>query len=227
MGEESYKPGETTLTDEPTFILDPIDGTTNFIHSYPAFCISLGFAVGKVPTVGVVYNPVTGQCFSAVRGKGAFLTSDSTGESTKLPIVAPRPLTLQSALLAIEWGSDRTGNNYDVKTATFKSLAGHSKDSGAMAHGFRSVGSAALNLCYTAAGFTDAYWEGGCWAWDVCAGWVILEEAGGLMVGGNKGEWEIPVDRRVYFGVRGVTDTEQRKRFIEEFWSHIKGTLEY
>lgn len=221
MGEESYKPGETILTDEPTFILDPIDGTTNFIHTYPSYCISLGFALNKKPTVGVVYNPITDQLFSAIKGKGAFLN-----KTRQLPLVAPRPLKLQSALLAIEWGSERTGNNYEVKTATFKSLAGDKKDNGAFAHGFRSAGSAALNLCYTAAGYLDAYWEGGCWAWDVCAGWIILEEAGGKMFGGNKGEWEIPVDRRIYFGVRGA-ESEERKKFVEEFWSHIQGTLEY
>lgn len=221
MGEESFKPGETILTDDPTFILDPIDGTTNFIHSYPAYCISLGFTLNKKPTVGVIYNPVTNQCYSAIKGKGAFLN-----DTQKLPLVAPRPLTLQSALISIEWGTDRSGNNYDVKTATFKSLAAHQKDNGAYAHGFRSAGSAALNMCYTAAGYTDAYWTSGCWAWDVCAGWIILEEAGGRMVGGNKGEWEIPVDRRIYLAIRGGKPDES-KAFIEEFWSHIKGTISY
>lgn len=221
MGEESYKPGVTILTDEPTFILDPIDGTTNFIHSYPSYCISLGFALNKKPTVGVIYNPVTNQCFSAIKGKGAYLN-----DTQKLPLVAPRPLKLQSALLAIEWGSERTGSNYEIKSATFKSLASDQKDGGAFAHGFRSAGSAAMNLAYTAAGFTDAYWEGGCWAWDVCAGWIILEEAGGIMVGGNKGQWEVPVDGRIYFGVRSAGKDEQKK-FIEDFWSHVKGTLEY
>lgn len=221
LGEESYVPGESELTDEPTFILDPIDGTTNFIHSYPSYCISLGFALNKKPTVGVVYNPVTNQLFSAIKGKGAYLNG-----TQKLPLTAPRPLKLQSALLAIEWGSDRTGNNFKVKTDTFKSLAADSKDGGAFAHGFRSAGSAALNISYAAAGYIDAYWEGGCWAWDVCAGWIILEEAGGIMAGGNKGEWHPAVDSRLYFAVRGAEPAEQKK-FVEDFWGHIQGTLDY
>lgn len=220
MGEESYVPGKSILTDEPTFILDPIDGTTNFIHNFPSYCISLGFALNKKPTVGVVYNPVTNQLFSAIKGQGAYLNG------TKLPLSPPRPLKLQSALLAIEWGSDRTGNNFDVKIDTFRSLAADRSDGGAFAHGFRSAGSAALNISYTAAGYTDAYWEGGCWAWDVCAGWIILEEAGGIMVSGNKGDWDPAVDSRVYLAVRNAKEEEQKK-FVEDFWGHIKGTLEY
>lgn len=218
LGEESYIPGETILTDEPTFILDPIDGTTNFIHNYPSFCISLGFALNKVPTVGVVYNPLTNQLYQGIKGKGSFLNGQ------QLPLVSSsRPLKLQSALLTIEWGSERSGHNFKVKTDTFKALA---SDTGAFAHGFRSAGSAALNLCSVASGYTDAYWEGGCWAWDVCAGWVILEEAGGIMVSGNKGNWSPAVDSRLYLGVRGASK-ENQKAFVEDFWNNIQGTLEY
>ena len=128
--------------------------------------------------------------------------------------------------MAVEWGNERSGNNWEVKTSTFASLAGAPETGGAMVHSLRSLGSAALNLCAVASGTLDAYWEGGCWAWDVAAGWVILKEAGGLMVSGNKGDWEPKIDGRVYLAVRGAGDGEQ-KGFVEEFWDHVKGRLEY
>jgi myo-inositol-1(or 4)-monophosphatase len=73
-----------------------------------------------------------------------------------------------------------------------------------------------------AAGSLDAYWEGGCWAWDVAAGWVVLEEAGGRVVGGRPGRWQAEVDGRVYLAVRGGVGDE----FVESLWSHV-GELEY
>lgn len=214
MGEESYKPGDT-LTDEPTFVVDPIDGTTNFIHFYPFSCIALGFAHHKKPVAGVVYNPFYDQMYTAVKGQGAYLNKE------KLPLRPYGPLKLQGALAAIEWGAERSGHNFDVKTNTFTQLA---REDGAFIHGFRSLGSAALNICSVAAGNVDCYWEGGCWAWDVCAGWIILEEAGGKMVSGNPGDWHPAVDSRAYLAVRGGEGQEQ---FVTDFWNNIEGTLEY
>ena len=92
-----------------------------------------------------------------------------------------------------------------------------------MIHGFRSFGSAALNLCAVAEGSIDMYWEGGCWAWDVCAGWVVLQEAGGMIVDANPGGWEVAIDERRYFGVRKGA----AKEVVEEFWSHVEGTMTY
>lgn len=218
IGEESYVAGETKITDDPTFIVDPIDGTTNFIHFYPSSCISLGFAFNKIPHVGVVYNPFQDLLYTGVKGQGSFLNGE------QLPLRPSAALTLQSALVAIEWGSDRSGNNFKIKTDTFTSLAAETKDGGAFAHGFRSLGSAALNICGVATGSLDCYWEGGCYAWDVCAGWIVLSEAGGRIVGGNPGDWDTPLDSRVYLAVRGGEGQEQ---FIKDFWSHIKGNLEY
>ena len=98
-----------------------------------------------------------------------------------------------------------------------------------MVHSLRSLGSAALNLCGVAEGGLDAYWEGGCWAWDVAAGWVILEEAGGKVVGANQGEWEVGVDARRYLAVRGGRGTweEEGKGFVEGVWGCVGGRLEY
>ena len=218
MGEETYVPGKSVLTDEPTFIVDPIDGTTNFIHFFPQACISLGLAVEKTPVVGVIYNPFLDQLYTGVKGNGAFLNGE------KLPLrPSSRHLTLQGSLCAIEWGSDRDNENYANKLATFDNLA---RKDGGFVHGFRSMGSAALNLGAVAAGLVDSYWEGGCYAWDVCAGWVVLTEAGGTMVSGNPGDWTPEVTNRVYLAVRGANE-EQQREYIENYWKHIKGTLTY
>lgn len=229
MGEETYHPG-LHLTPAPTFVVDPIDGTTNFVHTHPYVSISLAFVDNLVPLVGVVYNPFTSQLYHAIRGNGAYLTTNinSHEQTQKLPIRgSPEPLRgLNQALVAIEWGNERNGINWDVKTSTFAALAGSPAIGGAMVHSLRSLGSAALNLCAVASGTIDAYWEGGCWAWDVAAGWIVLEEAGGMMVSGNKGDFKPKIDGRVYLAVRGAEEVDQ-KRFIEEFWGHVKGKLEY
>ncbi|CCH45227.1 Inositol monophosphatase 2 [Wickerhamomyces ciferrii] len=217
IGEETFIEGETKLTDDPTFIVDPIDGTTNFIHNFPYSCISLGFTVNQIPQVGVIFNPHLNLLYSAIKGKGAFLNNEP------LPNLSSKPLTLQSSIIALESGSDREGEIFDVKLETFKSLL--SRNHGFI-HGFRSFGSAAMNISHTATGQLDAYWEGGCQSWDVAAGWVILEETGGKVVSGNKGGWTTPVDSRVYLFVRGAPEADQKK-FIEDFWSNIKGQLNY
>ncbi|KAL4922971.1 inositol monophosphatase family protein [Aspergillus undulatus] len=222
-GEETYDPA-CPLTDAPTFIVDPIDGTVNFVHAFPYACVSLGFAIDRRPCVGVVFNPFSNILYSAIRGKGAFLNRE-----IPLPIKKSKiePLNgLQDSLIGVEWGSERTGKNWETKVRTFEKLAQNKEDGGAMVRSMRSMGSAALNLCAVAAGTLDLYWEGGCWAWDVCAGWVILEEAGGIIVGGNPGEWEAQVDGRKYLAVRAGSQVSQRS-LVEEFWSVMQGQLEY
>jgi myo-inositol-1(or 4)-monophosphatase len=219
MGEETYKPGDT-LTASPTFIVDPIDGTTNFVHAYPYVSISLGFAVDRIPTVGVVYNPFTKTMYSAIKGQGAFLNG-----ATPLPLKqSPEPLDdLSNCLVAVEWGSDRSGNDLAVKSKTFTKLCASKEEGGAMVHSLRSLGSAALNLCAVAAGQLDVYWEAGCWAWDVCAGWVILSEAGGIMADANPGNWNPRIEERRYLAVR---KGEGQKGLVEQFWAVVEGRFE-
>jgi myo-inositol-1(or 4)-monophosphatase len=160
------------------------------VHRHPYVAISLGLSVNLTPTIGIVYNPFTSTLYSAIKGRGAFLNRNS-----KLPLFAPTPLNgLANCLLAVEWGSDRSGNDFQVKADTFKKLASSKESGGGMVHGLRSLGSAALNLCEVARGGIDVYWEAGCWAWDVCAGWIILTEAGGIMVDANPGNWEPKIE---------------------------------
>jgi myo-inositol-1(or 4)-monophosphatase len=225
LGEETYKPG-MKLGSEPTFVVDPIDGTTNFFHQHPYVSVSLGFAFNKQPLVGVVYNPFTRKLYTAIKDQGSYLHDLHANTKQKLPLKAPTPLTsLDGTLIAIEWGSDRSGLNWKTKTETWALLGASKEEGGAMVHSARALGSAALNLCGVAEGALDLYWEGGCWAWDVCAGWVVLTEAGGIIVSGNPGTWEIPVDHRKYLAVRGAEGGQ--KEVVEEFWGFVRGTMEY
>ncbi|KAH8689794.1 hypothetical protein BGW36DRAFT_389756 [Talaromyces proteolyticus] len=206
-GEETYSP-DRPLTEKPTFIVDPIDGTVNFVHGFPSSCISLGFAVNRKPLVGVVYNPFTDTLYSAIKGQGAFLDRD-----TPLPLKGNQLEALsglEKALIALEWGSERSGSNWETKVRTFENL-----------------GKTPLNLCAVASGTIDLYWEGGCWEWDVCAGWVILSEAGGLMAGGNKEDWDPAIDGRAYLAVRPSPNGQGQKEIVQELWSHIHGHLTY
>ncbi|OAP60309.1 hypothetical protein AYL99_05311 [Fonsecaea erecta] len=236
MGEETYTPGNK-LGPEPTFIVDPIDGTTNFVHGWPYVSVSLGFAVDRVPTVGVVFNPFTGKLYHGIKGQGSYLRIVRGGEvplhitpsseaDTKLPLRYPSAVAgLDECVVAIEYGSDRTGSNWRTKVETWAALGASKDEGGAMVHSARALGSAALNLCAVAEGSIDVYWEGGCWAWDVCAGWVVLTEAGGLVVDGNPGTWDIPVDHRKYLAVRAAE--KGQRELVQEFWGFIKGRMEY
>jgi len=238
MGEETSQAGQK-LTAVPTFIVDPIDGTTNFVHGYPYVSVSMGFAVDREPVIGVVYNPFTGELYTGVKGRGSWkldyscAKKDSEPRPQKLPLRPARPLTvLSDALVAVEWGNDRSGSNWDCKVETWKRLGAAKEEGGAMIHSARSLGSAALNLCAVAEGGIDLYWEGGCWAWDVCAGWVVLSEAGGIIVDGNrpanKNEgWHIPVDHRSYLAVRASEGGKGQREVVEEFWSFVVGKMEY
>jgi myo-inositol-1(or 4)-monophosphatase len=231
-GEETFTPG-MKLTNHPTFIVDPIDGTTNFVHGYPYFCVSLGFAVNRFPTVGVIFNPVTGLLYTGIKDQGSFridtrLSPSDPLHRRRLPLRPAAPLgSLSNCIVAIEFGSDRSGANWECKLATWAKLGKSREEGGAMFHSARALGSAALNLCSVAEGGLDLYWEGGCWAWDVCAGWVILGEAGGMVVDGNPGTWEgraVEVDERRYLAVRGG---EGQREVVEEFWGCIVGEMDY
>lgn len=226
MGEETYKPG-MRLGPEPTFVVDPIDGTTNFVHGFPNACISLGLAIDRRPAIGVVYNPFQDLLYGGIAGHGSYVTR-AGGPKRSLPLSGnPPPLgALDSALVCFEIGADRSGHNYELKLDVFRKLTASKLDGGHMVHSTRALGSAALNICALAAGQLDIYWEGGCWAWDVCAAWCILAEAGGRMVSGTPGQWESAVEGRNYLCVRGAPSGQEN--LVEEFWSTMGGrTLVY
>lgn len=164
-------------------------------------CISIAFLYRGVPIVGVINAPFLQSLFSALRGHGAFLN-----QTTPLPLIQPPPPLPPHApcccIFSCEWGKDRRDvpdSNLHRKAGTFLNMAaetGGRGGLGGMVHGVRSLGSAALDLAYTATGTFDIWWEGGCWEWDVAAGVCILEEAGGWLRMGTR-------RRRRRAGLRG------------------------
>ncbi|BGO91147.1 hypothetical protein NBRC10512_005759 [Rhodotorula toruloides] len=227
IGEESFAGGERVdLTDEPTFIVDPIDGTTNFVHAIDFVCCSIGFTYKQEPVIGVIYNPFLDKLYSALQGHGAYLN-----QTTRLPLTHPNPPPLPSlgdAVIGVEWGSDRSKAVIEKKGRTYMKLAGDGKEveGGVMAHSLRSIGSAALNYSMVAAGQLDLYWEIGCWSWDVCAGTIIAREAGGKVYGKGGKPWQ-PQDLmgHHFLVVRAIADTpggetgeQAQDRIAKEFF---------
>ncbi|KAF2101924.1 inositol monophosphatase [Rhizodiscina lignyota] len=216
LGEESFKAGQK-LSKKPTFVVDPIDGTLNFCHGFPNAAVSLALTIRRKPVVGVVYNPFRGDLFYATQGCGAVLQK-ADGSKKKLGL-NPRPISsLNDCLVAVEWGNQRTGPNWQLRTRMAMDFMTAKKDGGRMCHSLRSSGSAALDFCYVAAGWIDVFWEGGCWVWDVAAGWIILLEAGGLVVSANPGDWEPGVEGRLYMGI-AAAERQQQESIVEEVWA--------
>ncbi|KAF9444426.1 inositol monophosphatase [Macrolepiota fuliginosa MF-IS2] len=245
VGEESYSKGvREPLTEEPTYCVDPIDGTTNFVHGFPYACISLGLIYKRRPVLGVIYNPFLDHLYSGLKDHGSYLTKGLNSEPIKLPLALPRPLpSLQKALIGVEWGSDRRNRTIEAKAGSFSRLAGDVAGGvvgGKNAHSLRSLGSAAINYAMVAQGGLDLYWEIGCWPWDVCAGIVIAEEAGGLVTGSKsafsatadgEGFGDVTEDiltGRKYIVIRAIADTpgetgrQAQRRIVKEFYETVE-----
>ncbi|KAL4234992.1 hypothetical protein ACF0H5_006632 [Mactra antiquata] len=167
IGEEAVSAGgHCELTDSPTWIIDPIDGTTNFVHSVPHTCISIGLAVNKEIVAGIVHGPILGETFTAVKGHGAFCNDVKLSVSTIQD--------LKQGLVIIEGGTSRVPGVLDTKIANLKKVVEN-------CHGIRAYGSAALDMCFVAKGSHEAYVEHGIHVWDIAAGKLIVEEAGGIV----------------------------------------------
>jgi myo-inositol-1(or 4)-monophosphatase len=155
--------GEQEQTAEYKWIIDPLDGTTNFTHGLPIFCVSIGLEVHGELHLGVVYDPNLDELFVAQKGKGAYLNNRRLRVS--------RTTRLSESLLV-------TGFPYDIKTKT-DSILVHFENFLKEAQAVRRLGSAALDLCYVAAGRFDGYWENALNPWDMAAGVLMVQEAGG------------------------------------------------
>jgi myo-inositol-1(or 4)-monophosphatase len=219
LGEETFQHG-TKLAGSPTFVCDPIDGTLNFSKGVPNCAISLALTLDKKSVIGVVYNPFRGDMYTGIKNQGSFLTKIATGACFRLPlqpVPAPMP-SLRSCLVAVEWGNQRKGPNWALRSDVHKKLLTDKEEGGAFCKSVRSNGSAALDFCYVAQGMLDCFWEGGVWIWDVCAGWIILEEAGGIVASANPGDWNPTLEGRLYFAVRHAKRDEQ-EAVVEELWA--------
>ena len=156
---------------EFVWIIDPLDGTTNFIHGFPVYCISIALAVkGKIEQA-VVYDPSRNDLFTATKGRGAYMNDRRLRVSKRI--------RMNECLISTGFPF-RPGDNF----ATYLAMMGEVMQRAA---GLRRPGAAALDLAYVAAGFTDAFFETGLQPWDVAAGSLLVTEAGGL-VGNFTGE---------------------------------------
>jgi len=144
------------------WIIDPLDGTTNYAHAYPCFSVSIAFEQEREIVLGVVYNPILDELFLGVKGQGAFLNNR--------PISVSKTNTLENALLAT--GRLTKRENIDMLLTQYRILSSKSQ-------AVRIDGSAALDICYVAMGRYDGFWEFGLNSWDTAAGSIILMEAGG------------------------------------------------
>lgn len=147
------------------WIIDPLDGTTNYAHSYPVFCVSIALEVKGVIMFGAVCNPMLGELFLAERGAGAFLNGRR--------LTISRTEMLSHSLLA-------TGFPYDIRQDRNNNI-NYFKVMALNAQAVRRTGSAALDLAYLAAGRFDGFWELKLMPWDTAAGWLLVEEAGGIV----------------------------------------------
>ena len=167
--------GESGLFSGMRWIIDPLDGTTSYSHKLPHFCVSIALELDGEVQLGVVFNPCLNECFSAVKGQGAFLNGKRITVSTTQ--------TLNRSLLA-------TGFPYDRATSD-KNNVDHFNAFILKIQGIRRMGSAALDLCYTAAGRFDGFWELKLSPWDCAAGSLILREAGGAITDFSGGAFSI------------------------------------
>jgi myo-inositol-1(or 4)-monophosphatase len=172
MGEEEDYENvlEEELGDEPTWILDPIDGTTNFVHKFDFTVISLALCVEKEPVIGIIYCPVNGELFEATIGNGACLNG-------KKLVIEAEGLDLIQSLVVTEFGATGNGSEDLVQKRMnqITKLVRHG------VHGIRMLGSAAYNLTRLATNSAQIYFEEGIHAWDVAAGALIVKEAGGVV----------------------------------------------
>ena len=157
------------------WIIDPLDGTTNYAHDFPSYCVSVALEEKGQIVLGVVYNPILNELFVAEKGKGAYLNNKK--------IFVSKTIKLSDSLLA-------TGFPYDIRESDINNLD-HFANFAIRAQAIRRAGSASLDLCYLAIGRFDGFWELKLSPWDTAAGSLLVEEAGGKVTDFSGGKYSI------------------------------------
>jgi myo-inositol-1(or 4)-monophosphatase len=203
-GEEGSRAG---LDREFRWYIDPLDGTTNFAHGFPAFCVVLGCEQRRPGlaadqdgemVAGVVYDPLRDEMFSAARGAGATLNGE--------PIHVSRAKLLQESLIATGFPSQKRHESPNVHFYQEFTLR---------SHGVRRAGSAALDLAYVACGRLDGYWEFKLNPWDTSAGFLLVEEAGGTITHFDGSPFTL--DSRETLATNGLIHAEMQALFADMF----------
>jgi len=183
--------------------IDPLDGTTNFAHGYPVFCVSLALEYRGERIAGVIFDPTRDEMFAAEKGSGALLNGKPARVSS-----TPR---LKESLVATGFPSHKRHKNPNINFYHQITLR---------SHGVRRAGSAALDLCYTACGRFDAYWEFNLNPWDTAAGVLLVQEAGGRVTNFSGGPFNI--DSREVL----ASNTVLHEEVLREFQAIIAGRVE-
>ena len=185
------------------WVVDPLDGTTNFAHHFPFFCVSIGLEVEGQADLGVVFDPLREEMFWCLRGEGAFLNGN------RLRVSAVQDLG--SSLLV-------TGFPYDIRQSRDNIV--HFNHFLVRAQALRRTGSAALDLCYVAGGRFDGFWEMKLNPWDVCAGALMVKEAGGRATDflGN----EFPSTVRHILASNGLIHGQMQEVLEKSAWPEIQ-----
>ncbi|KAJ2747105.1 hypothetical protein GGI20_000810 [Coemansia sp. BCRC 34301] len=183
VGEETTAEcGDVAITNDPTWIVDPVDGTNNFVHHVHLTGISIGLAIDKEPVVGVIYLPILDELYTAARGQGAFLNGQP------LPLFAPpalsTPTSLSQCLLVSEHGSDSDDQMMGSRMRSLTRLLLNKDKGGAGLQSLRMNGGASADMSLVAKGAADIHWEIGMHAWDIAAGSVLVTESGGALFDG-------------------------------------------
>ena len=195
----SEETGVIQGNDEHIWYIDPLDGTVNYAHHVPIFCVSIAYASGGTLVLGAVYDPLRDEMFTAERGQGAYLNGQ--------PIRVSLTTNLQKSLLV-------TGFPYNAWNTPQDNFANFVKF-GKLSQGVRRLGSAALDLCYVASGRFDGFWELALNPWDVAAGGLICEEAGARVTNVDGGADYLSVPQSVIACTPGI-----HSRMLDEL--HIK-----
>lgn len=178
IGEESVAAGAPSiLTDNPTWIIDPIDGTTNFVHRFPFVSVSIGFTVKKEIEFGIVYSCIEDKMYTARKGKGAFCNG--------APIKVSGQEDISQSMVLTEMGFKKDPEHFKTMLANIKTILT------IPVHGIRSPGSAAVNMCLVACGSADAYYHMGIHCWDMAGGAAVVTEAGGVIVDISGGPFDL------------------------------------
>jgi myo-inositol-1(or 4)-monophosphatase len=184
--------------------VDPLDGTTNFAHGFPVFCVSLALEYKSERVAAVVYDPTRDEMFAAERGSGSRLNGAA--------IHVSKTSRLAESLVATGFPSHKRHKNPNIHFYHQITLR---------SHGVRRAGSAALDLCYVACGRFDAFWEFNLNSWDTAAGVLLVQEAGGQVTNYQNGPFTI--DSREVLASNGLVHREMVREFQEIFAGRVEG----
>lgn len=203
IGEESVAAGApSVLTDNPTWIIDPIDGTTNFVHRFPFVSVSIGFTVKKEIEFGIVYSCIEDKMYTARKGKGAFCNGE--------PIKVSGQEDISQSLVLTEMGFKKDPEQFKTMLANIRTILT------IPVHGIRSPGSAAVNMCLVACGSADAYYHMGIHCWDMAGGAAIVTEAGGVIMDISGGPFDLMSRRLIIASSKAIA--ERIAKEITEFY---------